>query len=90
MTIEKKFINKNIELQKRVLTEIENVKLGLSNKNILQLNSILKELNASEKSFDITLSYPRIIVDSWDYSDQLGLQLIELSELYKKIKRRKS
>lgn len=33
----------------------------------------------------VILSYPRIIIDSWDYSDQLGVELVELAELYKKI-----
>lgn len=86
MTIEDKFYGKNRELQKKILIEIDNVKNGLSKKNISQLETILRELRNSEKDRGIALNYPRMIIDSWDYSDMLGVELIELAEMYKKIK----
>lgn len=86
MTIEDKFYGKNRELQKKILVEIDNVKNGLSKKNISQLETILRELRNSEKDRGIVLNYPRMIIDSWDYSDMLGVELIELAEMYKKIK----
>lgn len=73
-------------MQQKILVEIDKVKNGLSNKNILHLETILKELRNSEKERGIALSYPRMIVDSWDYSDMLGTELIELAEIYKKVK----
>ncbi|MCI8925889.1 MAG: hypothetical protein HFI45_18255 [Lachnospiraceae bacterium] len=85
MPITEKLSKKNNELQKKVISEIEKVKVGQSKKNILQLQTILNELQNSDKKRDMTLSYPRTIIDSWDYSDQLGNELIELAELYKKI-----
>lgn len=86
MTKEDKFYGKNRELQKKILVEIDNVKNGLSKKNISQLETILRELRNSEKDRGIALNYPRMIIDSWDYSDMLGVELIELAEMYKKIK----
>lgn len=61
------------------------MQLGLSVKNISQLKTILNELNLMKENPNIHVTYPRIIIDSWDYSDQLGLELIELSDLYKKV-----
>lgn len=52
---------------------------------MIQLQIILKELQSSSKIKNMNLCYPRFIVDSWDYSDQLGIDLLELAELYKKI-----
>ena len=52
---------------------------------MVQLQTILTELQKSNTQKNIILSYPRIIVDSWDYSDQLGMELLGLAELYKKI-----
>lgn len=54
-------------------------------KNQPQLQTILTELQKSNTQKNVILSYPRIIVDSWDYSDQLGMELLELAELYRKM-----
>lgn len=86
MSIEDKFHNMNCNLQQKVLKEIEDVRNGLSKKNILQLETILSELRNSENEREIVLSYPRLIIDSWDYSDLLGKELIELAELYKRVR----
>lgn len=84
MSIEEKFNIRNIELQQKIISEIEKVKRGKSKKNILQLQTILKELQDSIEQ-KMVLGFPRIIIDSWDYSDQLGIDLMELAELYKKL-----
>ncbi|WP_027296625.1 hypothetical protein [Robinsoniella sp. KNHs210] len=86
MSIEEIFYNKNLELQQKVKDEILSSKKRASSKNIFQLNTILEELEKIEKQKNITLKYPRIIIDSWDYSDNLGLELIELAKIYGKIK----
>lgn len=80
-----KFNKRNNELQEKILLEMEKVKSGQSKKNILQLQTILKQLRESSREKNINLSYPRMIIDSWDYSDQLGIELMEFAELYKKI-----
>ena len=85
MSIEENFNKRNSELQQKIELEIEKVKVGQSKKNIVQLQTILSELQTSSRQKNIILSYPRIIIDSWDYSDYLGMELVELAELYKKI-----
>ena len=85
MSVEEKFNRRNNELQQKIISEIEKVKSNQSKKNILQLQTILRELKDSSDIKNMALSYPRMIIDSWDYSDQLGVELIELAELYKKI-----
>ena len=79
------FYKRNSELQQKIELEIEKVKVGQSKKNMVQLQTILTELQKSNMQKNVILSYPRTIVDSWDYSDQLGMELLELAELYGKI-----
>ena len=85
MSLEEKLKKKNSELQQKIKLELEKAKAGQSKKSIVQLQTILSELQKSNLQKDVVLSYPRIIIDSWDYSDQLGVELVELAELYKKI-----
>ena len=85
MSLEERFNKKNSELQQKIEVEIVKVKEGQSERNIVQLQTILSELQTSSRQKNIILSYPRIIIDSWDYSDYLGMELVELAELYKKI-----
>ena len=85
MSLEERFNKKNSELQQKIEVEIVKVKEGQSKRNMVQLQTILTELQKSNTQKNIIFSYPRIIVDSWDYSDQLGVELVELAELYKKI-----
>lgn len=85
MSVEERFKKRNEELQQKIVSEIERVKEGRSNKNMGQLQIILEELQNSTKIKNGILSYPRIIIDSWDYSDKLGMELIELAELYKRM-----
>ena len=83
--MEKKFINYNRELQKKVQTELLKAEKGISNKNTKQLQFILQELKETEKEKGLILSFPRLIIDSWDYADNLGSELIKLAEMYKKL-----
>lgn len=85
MSLEEKFIKRNSELQQKIELEIEKVKAGQSKKNMVQLQTILIELQTSSRKKNVILSYPRLIIDSWDYSDRLGVELVELAELYKKL-----
>ncbi len=78
------FNNKNVELQQKIKDEIEKVEAGKSSRNLIQLQTILEELRMSNKIKEIPLSYPRIISDSWDYPDTLGIELMELAEIYKR------
>ena len=84
MSIEE-YKKRNNILQEKVRAEIEEVKKGQSAKNLLQLQGILEELKNSSVQKNISLYYPRVIVDSWDYSDRLGIELMELAALYEKI-----
>ena len=85
MSIEENFNKRNSKLQQKIELEIEKVKVGQSKKNMVQLQTILAELQKSNMQKNVILSYPRIIVDSWDYSDELGVELLERAELYRKI-----
>ena len=85
MSLEERFNKKNSELQQKIEVEIVKVKEGQSKRNMVQLQTILAELQKSNMQKNVILSYPRIIVDSWDYSDELGVELLELAELYRKI-----
>ena len=57
-----------------------NEKLGWTAKTSLE--ELIKML--SEKQ--VPVKFPRFIVDSWDYQDKLGLELLDLAELYKRCK----
>lgn len=61
MSIEENFNKRNSELQQKIELEIEKVKVGQSKKNIVQLQTILTELQKSNTQKNIILSYPRII-----------------------------
>lgn len=82
MSIEEKYKKKNVDVQQHIRLEMENVKKGLGKKNLVQLSAILKELEKTLDNKCLPLSYPRIIVDSWDFQDKLGMELLNLAELY--------
>ena len=53
-----------------------------------QLISILRELDKMNDVRDKNVfypNYPRIIVDSWNYNDELSKKLMDLLEIYKKL-----
>ncbi|MCR5737295.1 MAG: hypothetical protein K6G64_06575 [Eubacterium sp.] len=86
MSLEDKYKKKNSDIQQRLRSEMEYVKKGQSKKNYVQLSSILEELENMMNNKCLTLYYPRIIVDSWDFNDDLGIELLDLAELYKRWK----
>ena len=86
MSIEEKYKKKNLDVQQHVRSEIENIKRGISKKNLVQIKVILEELEITLNNKCLSLSYPRIIVDSWDFQDKLGMELLDLAELYKRWK----
>lgn len=86
MSLEDKYKKKNLDIQRRLRREMEYVKIGQSKKNYVQLSNILEELENMMNNKCLTLCYPRIIVDSWDFNDDLGIELLDLAELYKRCK----
>ena len=84
MSIEEKYKKNNGNVQQHVRCEIENIKNGFSKKNLVQLSVILEELEKMLNNKNLPLSYPRIIVDTWDFQDELGMELLNLAELYKR------
>lgn len=83
MSIEEKYKKNNMDVQQHIKSEMENIKKGLSKKNLVQLSAILEELEKTLNNKCLPLSYPRIIIDSWDFQDKLGMELLDLAELYK-------
>ena len=86
MSMDDKFYKLNKELQQSVKLEMEKVKKGESTKSLSQLSLILSELEKSYDTPNLNLSFPRVIVDSWDYSDELGVKLIIFADQYNNIK----
>ena len=86
MSLNETYNKLNKELQQNVKIEIEKAEKGKSKKSLSQLQLILSELEKSYDTPNVNLSFPRLIVDSWDYSDELGIKLINLAEKYKRIK----
>ena len=85
----KEFEAKYIELVQTVESELDLVKKGLNERSSQQLKTIIIDLNKMNDIRDSNQflpSYPRFIVDSWDFSDSLGIELLRFYELYKKIK----
>lgn len=86
MSIDEEFYKSNKELQQRVKLEMEKATKGESTRSLSQLQLILSELEKSYDDPNVKLSFPRLIVDSWDYSDELGINLINLADRYKNLK----
>ena len=56
---------------------------GKNNRNIFQLKCIAEELARMKNDACANVSYTRMIIDSWDFSDLLGVELLKLAEKYK-------
>ena len=52
MSLEEKYKRKNVDVQQHVRSEMENIKKGISKKNLVQLNVILEELEKTHISLD--------------------------------------
>ncbi len=77
---------KNVEQIKFLLNEeIELIKSGHSNKNVEQIKTILYDVENMDIIRNSKLYRPvfdKIIIDSWDYSDGLGIKLLRLFKVY--------
>lgn len=85
----KKFEDKYNELIFIVENEIEMVEKGVSKRSSQQLKTIVHDMNKMNEirgAKQYVPSFPRFIVDSWDFNDSLGLELLKLFELYKRMK----
>lgn len=58
--------------------ELENI--------IIELNRLKNTIGKENKS--VKVYYPRAVIDTWSFSNSLGNELIEINDLYKKIKRK--
>ncbi len=76
----------NMELQDKISAEIENKKTQSCRER--QLKFIRSELRIIETNPNYILSFPRIIIDSWDLADPLGAELLEFESLFQKSKMR--
>lgn len=88
----KKQTVKSIELNSKIDKCIEKIdhlieknnyeKESVSNGS--QLEKIRQELFTMKIRYsqEFKPSFPRMIIDSWDFSDTLGVELLELNELY--------
>lgn len=85
-----KFESKAEDIIKKIKDEINehrNNRVNYSSE--AQLEKFINEVNKMldvPTSKDFTPSFPRAIVDSWDFNNTLGLELLDLFELYKKAK----
>lgn len=70
------------KLKDSIRSEIEKSRAGESGYNIDYLRHILNELEKMATTDDALISYPRMIIDSWDQNDILGTELLELADLY--------
>lgn len=77
----------NLELQNKISAEIENEKKQSCRER--QLKLILSELQLIETNPNYILSFSRIIIDSWDFADPLGAELLEFESLFQKSKLKK-
>lgn len=72
----------------KINNELDEVIKGTNKKNKQQLLTIIYEV---EKMFEcknpikFLPTYPRIIIDSWDFTDALGIELVNFFEIYKKL-----
>ena len=85
MLPEERYKKENLELQKCIRGQLEEDET-LSEARTRSLIAILEELEKTLDQKGIPLYYPRMIVDSWDYQDELGNRLLELAKLYQKWK----
>ncbi len=73
-----------MEVEKLINAEIEKIQAGESDKKISQMLLIQDEIRSILKGRTSMLTYPRIIVDSWEYKDRLGIKLLSIASLYQK------
>lgn len=80
------FINKAEKVKMKLESEISAHKRGQGKDGTInQLESIYNDIEQMIESQSHIPSYPRTIVDAWDFKSELGKQLLELFEVYKKL-----
>lgn len=91
-----KQLNKTIDFKSeldKTISEIQKI-IDNDNKNEFNINKqqlikVKEELifmSLCNNKKKIIPSFPRMIIDSWDYNNPLGIKLLKLYESYKKIK----
>ncbi|MCM3163991.1 hypothetical protein KDJ21_016340 [Metabacillus litoralis] len=80
------FIKEAEKVKIKLECEIKAHKLGQGKDGtISQLESFYKDIEIMIESKSHIPSYPRVITDTWDFNSELGVQLLDLYELYKKL-----
>lgn len=83
-----RFIKELHRVQGLVQQELTFIDCGESKYDPTQINLIRNELAKMEEALDPKVFlpvYPRLIVDSWDFSSPLGLDLLYLAQLYRNL-----
>lgn len=81
------FIKEAEKVKTKLEYEIKAHKLGQGKDGtISQLKNFYKDIELMMECKTYTPSYPRVIADSWDFNSELGKQLLNLYEKYKKLK----
>ena len=75
---------KNKEIQELVQNEIKNNMMDLDEWRINNLQQILFELKQLEKNPTYVLSYPRYIIDQWEFDNPLIVKLFRIFRRYRK------
>ncbi|PGT91625.1 hypothetical protein [Bacillus sp. AFS040349] len=80
------FIKEAEKVKVKLECEIKAHKLGQGKDGtISQLENFYKDIEQMMESKSHIPSYPRFITDTWDFSSELGVQLLDLYELFKKL-----
>ncbi|GAA0306182.1 hypothetical protein GGQ92_002892 [Gracilibacillus halotolerans] len=80
------FINEAEKAKIKLECEIKAHELGQGKDGTInQLENFYKDIELMIESKSHIPSYPRIITDTWDFNSELGIQLLDLYELYKKL-----
>lgn len=88
MTVQERIDNLYREIKMKIQQEISEERKEGSKKSKQQLLTIMDEITKmseirNDKEF--LPGYPRFIIDSWDFTDPLGIELINLFDIYKKL-----
>ena len=76
---------KNKEIQELVQNEMKNNMIDIDEWSINNLKQILFELKQLEKNPTYVLSYPRYIIDQWEFNNPLIVKLLEYAEDIKRM-----
>jgi len=79
-----KLIQEIEDLSSLIVEELEKISEGKSGKSKRELELIHNELVSMKNDELSVVSYPRVIINSWDYSDVLGQRLIAVAHKYMK------